>query len=347
MKDPLFLLETKIGPVYIRNRIAMSPMCMYSAEGDGKVTPFHLQHYASRAFGGVGLIIVEATGVQPEGRITDRDLGIWEDGQIFDLAQTVQQIHAYGAKAAIQLAHAGRKSECAGLPKMAPSELDFNPGVYPTPQAMSDADIQASVKAFGEGARRADAAGFDAIEIHAAHGYLIHQFLSPLSNHRKDQWGGSAENRLRFLREVLREIRLVWPAEKAILVRFSATDWLPGGLEPEDIAGFINDLNSDEETAFDAADISSGGLLPAPITTYPGYQRRFAADVKRQVDIPVMTVGLYNSGEGVEHVLREGDADLVALGRLLLNQPYWVLNQAAKAKREDLIPESHWRGFRF
>lgn len=346
MRSPLFLQETTLGPIELRNRIAMSPMCMYSAENDGKITPFHLQHYASRAFGGVGLIIVEATGVQPEGRITDNDLGIWRDGHVPGLRETVKQIHAYGAKAAIQLAHAGRKSECVDLPKLAPSALDFNPGEYPVPQAMEPEDIQDTIQAFSEAARRADEAGFDAIEIHAAHGYLIHQFLSPLSNTREDEWGGEAENRMRLLSEILRAIHRVWPDDKAVIVRFSATDWLEGGLEPTDIATFINILNSDPKTRFDAADISSGGLLPAPIEVYPQYQRRFAATVKRLVDIPVMTVGLYNLGESVEHVLRDGAADYVALGRALLNQPYWLLNEAAKANRADLIPESHLRGFR-
>lgn len=342
----MLLLEPwEIESIRLKNRVVMPPMCMYSAGQDGRATDFHYQHYVSRAVGGIGLIIIEATAVSPEGRISDHDLGLWSDSQIEPLQKIVAACHAYGAKVALQLAHAGRKSTCAELPKYAPSAIDFNPAEYACPSAMTVAEIQEAVRAFGQAAARAARAGFDAVEIHAAHGYLIHEFLSPLSNTRSDAYGGSPEKRSRFLQEVVREVRRNWPTDRALWARFSATDWLEGGLTTADTAEIINQLQQDPASRLDLAHVSSGGLLIAPIKAFPGYQVGFAEAIRQRCGIPVIAVGLISDSGMAEEIVQHGRADLVALGRELLRNPYWVLQTAHQRGQNELIPEAYRRGF--
>ena len=348
----MLLLEPyMLGRLELRNRVVMAPMCMYEAGGDGKATDFHLAHYAGRALVGVGLIIVEATAVRPEGRITDNDLGLWDDAQIEGMRRVVDACHRFGTKVAVQLAHAGRKSTCDGLVKFAPTAQDFNPGEYPVPTTMSEADVETAVSAFGSAAARAEAAGFDAIEIHGAHGYLIHEFLSPLSNQREDQWGGSKGKRLRFLAQVIRSIRSNWPEGKPVGVRFSATDWIPGGLIPEDIAQSISQLLATPGTEIDFAHISTGGLVPVadPPPVFPGYQLPMAEQVHELTDksIPVITVGLYSDSGQMEEIIQHDRSDLIALGRELLRNPNWVLAEAHAAGQDELIPEAWKRGYKY
>ncbi|UIN20258.1 NADH:flavin oxidoreductase/NADH oxidase [Herbaspirillum frisingense] len=332
--------------ITLPNRIAVSPMCQYSAE-DGFVNDWHLVHLGSRAVGGAGLVIMEATAVVPEGRITAADLGIWKDEHIAPLRRITRFIEQQGAVPGVQLAHAGRKAsslrpwdgpagsvavaEGGWLPQ-APSALAFDTS-YTEPQALSVEDIAALVQAFADAARRAYAAGFKLIELHGAHGYLGHQFLSPLSNRRSDHYGGSFENRIRFLLETVRATRAVWPDELPLLVRLSATDWAEGGWTPDDTVALAARLR---ELGVDLVDVSSGGNLPsAPIPVGPGYQTGFAARVKVEAGIATGTVGMITDAIQAEHVLRTGQADLVLLARELLRDPYWPM-QAAQQLREDI-----------
>lgn len=321
-----FLKPLTIKNLALKNRIVMPPMCTFSAAQGARATTRHLVHYASRAAGGTALIIIEATGVLPEGRITDGCLGLWENSQIEGLAKIVEACHAEGAKVALQLNHAGRK--CAACEDqedytLAPSALAFNE-TYRVPRAMTVKDMDRIRTAFQEAASRAHASGFDAVEIHAAHGFLLSSFLSPVSNQREDEYGGSLDNRARFPLEVIRAVREVWPAEKALLLRLSATDYLPGGTGIEETVWFVNQARS----CIDAAHLSSGGIAPAPIEVFPGYQVPFAERVKRDCGLPVIAVGAIRRVEEVEEILGNGRADLVALGKELLRNPSWVAQAA-------------------
>ncbi|MET3574829.1 NADPH dehydrogenase NamA [Bhargavaea ullalensis] len=329
----------KFGEVTLRNRIAMAPMCMYSCpEGDGRVQDWHLVHYPSRAVGGAGLIILEATAVQPEGRISNEDLGIWEDGQTEGLGRLTGLIKQHGAAAGIQLAHAGRKSETDG-DIFAPSPIAFSDR-YKEPKEMSAEDIRATVEAFREAARRAKEAGFDVIELHGAHGYLINEFLSPLSNRREDEYGGNAENRYRFLRETIDAVKEVW--DGPLFIRISASDWADGGMTPDDyvpMAGWM------KEQGVDLIDVSSGAVVPAAIESYPGYQVPFSETIRNGAGIATGAVGLINEPEHAEEIVRNGRADLVLLGRELLRDPYWP-RRAADALGADIeAPVQYRRGW--
>ncbi len=323
----------------IPNRIAVSPMCQYSAR-DGLANDWHLVHLGSRATGGAGLIIVEATGVTAEGRISPHCLGLWDDAQIEPLRRITRFIHSQGSVAGIQLAHAGRKAgtwrpwegktgsvprEQGGWTPLAPSAIAFDDSHH-VPQALSREQIAALVQDFARAAERALAAGFKVAEVHAAHGYLLHQFLSPLSNQRDDEYGGSFANRTRLLLEVVEAVRAVWPAALPLLVRLSATDWLDGGWserETVELAGLLR------ERGVDLIDVSSGGLAPnAQIPVGPGYQARFAERVRREAGIATGAVGLITEPAQAEHVLRSEQADLVLLARELLRDPYWPLHAA-------------------
>ena len=323
--------------VTLRNRIVMSPMAMYSAGEDGVATDWHLAHYAARAVGGVGLIIGEATAVEARGRITTGDLGLWDDRQVEPLARIVRLCHAQGAAMAVQLGHAGRKAftDHRGVgpqTPVAPSAIPFDEG-WVTPQALPLAELDTIVEAFRAAATRAGAAGYDAVEIHAAHGYLLHQFLSPLSNRRTDEYGGSLENRARLLLRVVDAVRAVWPAEKLLLVRVSATDWAPGGISVDDMVQVARWLQA---RGVDLVDCSSGGAVPlAPTRIGPGYQVPFAEQVRREVGIATVAVGLIRAPEQAEEVIFNERADLVALGRELLRHPYWALH-AARRLRQDV-----------
>jgi len=312
----------KVKSVTIPNRVVMPPMCMYSATEDGLITDWHLVHYGSRAVGGVGLIILEATAVEKRGRLSGNDLGIWDDGHIEGLRRIVEVCQAHGSAVGIQIAHAGRKAW--GDELVAPSALAF-PG-FAVPHALSREEIKETVEHWRQAARRAQAAGFDVLQIHGAHGYLIHEFLSPLSNQRTDEYGGSFENRLRFLLEVVEAVQSEWPEDKPLSVRLSAVDYLEGGLTMEDTVEISRVLKA---KGVDLMDISSGGILSARIETGPGYQVPFAEAVRKGAKIPTIAVGLITTAELAQEIIANGRADFVALGRELLRNPYWVLQAAA------------------
>lgn len=324
----------------LRNRIVMPPMCMYQADTEGNANIFHQTHYATRALGGVGLMIFEATGVSPEGRISDRDLGLWKDEQIDRLKEINQLCQSYGAKTAIQLNHAGRKCEASVQDIFAPSSIAFSEA-YRSPTELSLQKIHEIVLEFKEAAKRAEACGFDAIEIHGAHGYLIHQFLSPISNLRKDAYGGDVVSRARFLKEILTAIKEVWPIEKPILLRISASDYQEGGIDLEDMIHIINEVKA----SIDMVHVSSGGNLPKGVKSYPGYQVRFSEGIKHRCQIPTIAVGQITQPNMAEEILCNDRADLVALGRELLRNPYWVLTLAKEKGIEDLIPTFYKRAY--
>ena len=316
--------------VTLRNRVMMAPMCMYSAGEDGLATEWHLVHLGSRAIGGVGLILTEATAVESRGRISRYDLGLWDDRQVEPLSRVVRFCQAQGAAMGVQLAHAGRKAwspERGHGPEqpVAPSAIPHDEG-WAMPHELSSEEIDGIVAAWQAAARRALAAGFDVIEIHSAHGYLLHEFLSPISNRRKDAYGGSLSNRMRLLMHVVEAVRQVWPAEKPLLVRVSSTDWVEGGLTVEDIVEVARAL---KERGVDLVDCSSGGITAStPSDLGPGYQIPFAEQVRREAGIATAAVGLITTPELADEVIRNGRADLVALGRELLRHPYWVLDAA-------------------
>ncbi len=330
----------KIRDMELKNRIVMPPMCMYSADREGFSKDFHFVHYATRAVGGVGLIILEATAVTPNGRISDNDLGLWRDEHIEGLKSIVEESKKYGAKMAVQLAHAGRKCEAEAEYIVAPSAIRFDEN-YRVPKELSKQEIKEIEMHFKEAAIRADKAGFDAIEIHAAHGYLINEFLSPLTNKREDEYGGTIENRVRFLKEILQDIRKVWPERKPIIVRVSASDYAEGGV---DINEMINIVNQIKEYV-DMIHVSSGAVVPAKINIYPGYQIKFAEKIKQECNIPTIAVGLIDKVEMVEEILGNERADLVALGRELLRNPYWVLENAYEKGIDIDFPEAYKRAF--
>lgn len=316
----------KIKNLEIKNRIVMAPMCQYSSDEGGKVKDWHLIHYSTRAIGGVGLILVEATAVEPRGRISAEDLGIWADHHIEGLRELVSRCKSHGASIGIQLAHAGRKCSISSEKIVAPSAIPFNDD-YQTPLPLSQEEIHGVVVAFQEAARRAFEAGFDIIEIHAAHGYLINEFLSPLTNQRTDDYGGSLENRVRFLKEILEAVRRVWPKNLPLIVRVSAEDYAEGGNHPQDIAAMLSML---QEFEIDLINVSSGAVVPAKIDVYPGYQIKYAEIIKERTGIPTIAGGLITSVDMANEIIQNHRADIIFLGRELLRNPYWPL-QAAKA----------------
>ncbi|KIQ37540.1 oxidoreductase [Variovorax paradoxus] len=338
--------------VTLRNRIAMSPMCQYTAS-DGMADDWHLVHLGSRAVGGAALIMVEATAVSPEGRITPGCLGLWDDAQVEPLARIARFIQRQGAVPGIQLAHAGRKGSCrasweggAPLPPcdggwelLSASQMPFSPS-SPTPRAASTADIAALLRDFANAARRAVAAGFEIVELHAAHGYLLHQFLSPLSNKRCDAYGGSPEGRNRLLIELVLAVREAIPAEMPLFVRISATDWIQGGWELADTERLCVRL---KRHGVDLIDVSSGGLQPdAQIPVAPNYQVPLASHVRRAADMCTGAVGLITEARQAQEILARGDADLVFLGRELLRNPYWPMD-AQRALNERRTPPLPYR----
>jgi NADPH2 dehydrogenase len=303
--------------VTLKNRIVMSPMCMYSCTNeDGKVMNWHKTHYTSRAVGQVGLIILEASSVTPQGRISAQDLGIWEDEHTAGLKELVDLIHEQDSKAGIQLAHAGRKAMIDG-PIVAPSAIPFNEKMK-TPEEMSVEQIKATVKAFAEGARRAKESGFDIIELHGAHGYLINEFLSPLTNHRQDEYGGDQNRRYQFLKEIIDEVHKVW--DGPLFVRISSSDYHPEGNTIDDYVFYAKKM---KEQGVDLIDCSSGAVVPAQIDAYPGYQVPFADKIRAEANIATGAVGLITKGIQAEEILKNGRADLIFLARELLRDPYW------------------------
>ncbi len=306
--------------ITLKNRLVMAPMCMYEANEFGFVQPFHLTHYGSRAMGQTALILLEATAVLPEGRISPKDLGIWRDEQLEDLKQLVDHIHLFDAKVGIQLAHAGRKATVAG-PIYAPSAIRFNE-TYAMPKELTIEEIQVIVEAFIQAAQRAINVGFDVLEIHAAHGYLISTFLSPLTNLRQDEYGGSPENRYRLLRQIIDGIRAIWNGP--LLVRVSAKDYAEGGNEPEDFIQYATWMKSQD---VDLIDVSSGGVVPATYEAEPLYQVPFAETIRR-AGIPTGAVGLITTGQEAEQILQAQQADLIFMGRELLRDPYFAYHCA-------------------
>jgi 2,4-dienoyl-CoA reductase-like NADH-dependent reductase (Old Yellow Enzyme family) len=327
--------------VTLRNRIGVSPMCQYSAV-DGIANEWHFVHLGSRAVGGAGIVIVEATGVAPEGRITPGCMGIWSDRHAEALAPIAKFIRQHGAVAGIQIAHAGRKGSAdlpwrggahlsdaqGGWTPIAPSALAFGGDLNKVPRAMTLEDIKRVRGDFVAAAKRALAAGFQWLELHAAHGYLFNEFLSPLSNHRQDQYGGSFENRARFLLETARAVRKVWPDNLPLAVRISAIDWHSDGWKIEDSVALAKLLKAE---GVDLVDCSSGGLVPdVQITVKPGYQVPFAETVRRDASIPTAAVGFITEPNQAEEIVRSGKADIVLLARQMLVDPYWPAH-AAKA----------------
>jgi len=348
----LLFSPLQLRAVTLPNRIGMPPMCQYSASG-GLANDWHVQHYGSRAAGGAGLVIVEATAVLPEGRISPGDLGLWDDAQIEPLARVARLIAAQGAVPAIQIGHAGRKAsvglgwetqrtltaEEGGWTTVAPSNSAFEG--YAEPRALDREGISSIVKAFAAAARRARQAGFRAVEIHAAHGYLLHQFLSPLANRRDDDYGDGFANRTRLTREVVAAVRAAWPDELPLLIRLSATDWMDGGWDAEQTVELCRQLKT---AGVDLADISTGGLAPnAKIPAGPGFQAPFAARVRTEAGLPASAVGLITEPAQAEAILAEGRADLVLLGRELLRNPFWPLQAAQTLGVEAAWPKQYLR----
>ncbi|MFD1039209.1 NADPH dehydrogenase NamA [Virgibacillus byunsanensis] len=325
--------------VSLKNRIVMSPMCMYSCMNeDGKVTPFHMTHYTSRAVGGVGLVMTEASAVQPEGRISPQDLGIWNDDQISGLKKLNEQIHTYGAKSALQLAHAGRKAQLDST-IYAPSATAFNES-FKVPAEMTIKDIETTLEAFKNGARRAKEAGFDIIEIHAAHGYLINQFLSPLTNKRTDQYGQTLENRYRFLSEVIGSVKKVW--DGPVFVRISTDEYHKQGNKLEDLIYVATQM---KKQGVDLIDCSSGGVVPVAISPYPGYQIKRCDTIKQEAAINTGAVGLITNGLQAEEIIQNDRADLVFIGRALLRNPYWAKTVADELGHNIEAPTQYKRGW--
>jgi 2,4-dienoyl-CoA reductase-like NADH-dependent reductase (Old Yellow Enzyme family) len=347
--DPL-----KIRDVVLRNRIVVSPMCQYSAQ-DGVANDWHLVHLGSRAVGGAGLIFTEATAVEARGRISPYDLGLWKDEHIGAFERIVKFIHAQGAVAGVQLAHSGRKGSTArpweghapvdaskgGWPVVAPSAVAFDRG-YPVPKELTMEEIKRIVDLFAQAAERARRAGFKIAEVHSAHGYLLHEFLSPVSNKRDDQYGGPFKNRIRLLLEVVRAVRAVWPDDLPVFVRISATDWLKKeGWDVEEAVALARLLKNEGVSVIDC---SSGGLVPyAPMPTAPGFQVPFAERIRKDAGILTGAVGMITEPRQAEDMLTAGRADLIFLGRRFLRDPYWPLHAQAELNQKISWPPQYER----
>ncbi len=337
----------------LRNRVVVSPMCQYSAT-DGFANDWHLVHLGARAVGGAGAVLVEATAVLPEGRITPGDLGLWSDAHVAPLARIAAFVRAQGAEPGVQLAHAGRKAstaapwhgggwlapEAGGWTTVGPSPAPFTDG-WAAPAALDEAGIARTIEAFAAATRRARAAGFRFVEVHAAHGYLLHQFLSPLVNQRGDAWGGDFAGRARLALEVTRAVRAEWPAELPVWVRLSATDWADGGWDPDQTVRLARELRA---LGADLVDCSSGGAVPwqKPVVG-PGYQVPFAERVRREAGVATGAVGLVTEPAQADAIVREGRADVVLLARELLRDPHWPLRAARGLGAEHAWPVQYLR----
>ncbi len=347
----------KLRGVTFRNRIGVSPMCQYSST-DGLADDWHLVHLGSRAVGGAGLVMTEATAVEADGRISPQDLGLWKDEQIEPLARVARFVCAQGAVAGIQLAHAGRKASTARpwqggkplappagwSPIVAPSPVAFDDG-YQTPAALTEPEIEALVGAFARAAARAGQAGFEVVEIHAAHGYLIHEFLSPIANRRHDAWGGDFSGRIRLLLEIVAAIRRVWPEGRPLLVRLSTTDWLGSdGWTVEDSIALARRLR---DAGVDLVDCSSGGIAPrVAIDVGPGYQTAASARIRAEAAMATAAVGVITAAAQAEHIVRTGQADMVFLARAMLRDPYWPLRAARELGASISFPAQYERAWR-
>ncbi|MBZ5535596.1 MAG: NADH:flavin oxidoreductase/NADH oxidase [Acidobacteriia bacterium] len=350
---PHLFEQLRLRGVTLPNRIAVSSMCQYSSS-DGYATDWHFVHLGSRAVGGAGLVMTEAAAITPEGRISPQDLGIWAGGHIAPLARIVRFIHEQGSNAGIQLAHAGRKGSTLrpweghiAIPKseggwrvVAPSGVAFAEG-YATPEELSEEGIREIVDAFRAATGRALEAGFRVVEVHAAHGYLIHEFLSPLSNRRKDRYGGTFENRTRFILEAVTAVRNAWPERFPLLVRISATDWIEGGWDIEQSVELVRRL---KDLGVDLVDCSSGGSSPfAQIPFGPGYQVPFADRIRHETGMLTGAVGMIVAPAQADHILRSGQADIVLLAREMLRHPYWPLSAARELGQVQPWPAQYLR----
>ena len=350
---PDLFSEFRLKSVTLRNRIVMSPMCQYSAV-DGAPTDWHLVNLGARAAGGVGLVFAEATAVSPEGRISPGDTGLWNGAQVDAFRRITDFVSAHGAVAGIQLAHAGRKAsthvpwEGAGplapgegsWTTLAPSPVAFDAG-SPAPREMTAGDMERVIDEFAAAARRAADAGFGVVEVHAAHGYLLHEFLSPLSNRRSDGFGGPLENRMRFPLRVASAVRAAFPAERPVFVRISATDWADGGWDLDQSVVFSREL---KELGVDLVDCSSGGLVPyAKVAVGPGYQVPFAEAIRRGAGIPTAAVGMITEPRQAEAILAEGKADAIVMARAFLRDPYWPMHAAKELGAEIEWPVQYGR----
>ena len=339
----------------LANRIMVSPMCQYSAT-DGTMSDWHIMHLGQFAVGGAGIVFVEATGVEPEGRISPGCTGLYSDANEQAMTRVVEFCRRHGeAKIGIQLAHAGRKAsthipwqgsgavapEDGGWQPVAPSAVAFGPK-YAMPRALDEAGLAGVKRGFVQATKRAQRAGFDAIEIHGAHGYLLHEFLSPLSNLRNDDYGGTLAGRMRFPLEVFEAMRAAWPADKPMGIRVSATDWVAGGWDLEQTVAFAKAL---KERGCDFIDVSSGGLSPdQKMEVGPGYQTHFAAEVKRATGLATVAVGLIIDPHQAEHVIKSGQADMVAMARAFLHDPHWPWRAAQALGAEAACPPQYRRG---
>lgn len=344
--------------VTLRNRVGVSPMCQYSAGPDGLANDWHLAHIGARAAGGAGLIIMEASAVEPRGRISPFDLGLWDDAHIEPLARVVRFAHSQGAAMGIQIAHAGRKAGTAqpwnggrplsdeegGWLPVGPSPIALD-APYRTPHPLTVDEIHEVQALFAAAARRAAQAGFDVLEIHGAHGYLIHSFLSPISNQRDDAYGGSFANRARFALETARAVRLAWPEHLPLLMRLSCTDWIEGGWTADDSVQLARLL---KDAGVDLVDCSSGGTVHrVKVPVGAGYQVPFAEAVRRGAGIPTAAVGMITQPMQADEIVRNGRADLVLLGREMLRDPSWAIHAAQfLAQRENVrVPEQYLRAY--
>ncbi|MCE9507255.1 MAG: NADH:flavin oxidoreductase/NADH oxidase [Alphaproteobacteria bacterium] len=354
-EQPHLFSPLKIRNLVLRNRIGVSPMCQYSSE-DGFVNDWHFAHLGSRAVGGAGLVMMEATNVSPEGRITPACTGLWKDAHIEPLWRITDFIKKQGAAAGVQLGHAGRKASMqkpweggkrlskdqGGWETLAPSALPFSPELEP-PKEMSGADIQKFIADFVSAAERAVRAGFQIIELHGAHGYLLHEFLSPLSNKRADSYGGSLENRCRLTLEIAGKIRKVIPQEIVLGARLSCVDWLEGGITIDDSAHLAQEL---KKRGVDFIDCSSGFISAAAKSPFaPGFQVPFAKEIREKTGILTCAVGLITEAEQADGIIRSGGADMVFLARAMLRDPYWPIHAAQKLNQKAEIPPQYLRGY--
>ena len=338
------------------NRIAVSPMCQYSSE-NGFANDWHFVHLVSRAVGGAGMIMTEAAAIEPQGRITAQDLGIWQDAHIEMLAKIVESLHDHGAVAGIQLAHAGRKASTeplwhgggglaeaeGGWTPIAPSAIPFK-SESPTPKALTIEEIKELIVSFVNAAKRSLAAGFKLIEVHAAHGYLLHEFLSPLSNQRTDEYGGSFENRIRFLSEVVQAMRDILPDQIPLWVRISAIDWISDGWDIEQSIALAKILKS---LGVDLIDTSSGGIVPGEkILLGAGYQTAFSDRIRREAKIATGAVGMITEPAQADQIIRSGQADIVLIGREMLRDPYWARRAAKQLGQSLSVPKQYDRAWR-
>ena len=336
----MIFTEYKIKDLTLKNRIVMPPMCMYSTDGTGTVQPFHLVHYGTRAQGGTGLIIIEATAVEARGRISGNDLGIWNDDQIQGLKSLVDIVHGFGAKIAIQLAHAGRKATVGQGISSWNSRFSDD---YPIPIKMEESDINQVVRAFSEGARRAQQIGFDAVEIHGAHGYLINQFISPLVNLREDSYGCKNGIGIKFLQEIIKSVKNNFNGP--IGLRISAEEYSSEGLHPQKFLPLLSEIQQDHSTSVDLINVSSGGVIEGgfPSNVQPGYQIEFAHEIKKGINVPILTGGMLRDPDMINGILNEKKADLIWLGRELLRNPYWPLHASEYFKIEQKKPQQYKR----